>query len=72
LLDSLQARQSERRELSAINNIRMQLPAEEIRTHISGALTDIPKVLAKSPQLAKAKLSQYLDNIRMLPKPDGT
>jgi site-specific DNA recombinase len=72
LLDSLQARESERRELSAAKETRKQLSAKEIRTLVSGALTDIPKLLAKSPQMAKAKLSQHLDKVRMLPQPDGT
>lgn len=39
---------------------------------MSGTLTAIPKLLAKSPQLAKAKLSQHLDKVRMLPQSDGT
>ena len=71
LPDSLQSRESELRELSAAKETRKQLSAEEIRTLVSGALTDIPTLLAKSPQLAKAKLSQHLDKVRMLPQPDG-
>ena len=55
----------------AVNVFHTELSAEEIRTLVSGALTDIPTLLAKSPQLAKAKLSQHLDKVRMLPQPDG-
>ena len=55
----------------AVNVFHTELSTEEIRTLVSGALTDIPTLLAKSPQLAKAKLSQHLDKVRMLPQPDG-
>ena len=72
LLDSLQARESERRRLSAAKETSKQLSAEEIRTLVSGALTDIPKLLAKAPQLAKTKLAQHVDSIRLIPQPDGT
>jgi hypothetical protein len=72
LLESLRTRESERRELSAARTSSKQLTGEDIRALVSGALTDIPKLLAKSPQMAKAKLSQHLDKVRMLPQPDGT
>ena len=72
LLDSLRALESEKRELAAVRETSKRLTAEEIRGLVSGAITDIPKLLAKSPQLAKAKLSQHVSSVRMLPQPDGT
>jgi hypothetical protein len=72
LLDSLKCLESEQRELAAVKKTSKRLTGEEIRGLVSGAITDIPKLLAKSPQLAKAKLSQHVSSVRMLPQPDGT
>jgi hypothetical protein len=32
---------------------------------------DIPKLMAKSPQIAKAELARHVDAVRMLPQADG-
>ena len=39
---------------------------------MSSAVADIPTLLAKSPQIAKAKLAQHVDAVRMLPQADGS
>jgi hypothetical protein len=72
LATGLKEREAELRELSAIQEISHELSAEEIRSHIYGAIQDIPALLAKAPQLAKTKLAQHIDSIRLLPQPDGT
>jgi site-specific DNA recombinase len=72
LVFNLKSRESEMRELSAAKQIQRALTAEEIRAFVSGQVADIPGLLAKSPQLAKAKLAQHVDKVRMLPQADGT
>ena len=72
LVHGLRAREAELRELSAIQETSHQLSADEIRARILGAIQDIPALLAKAPELAKTKLTQHIDSIRLLPQPDGT
>jgi DNA invertase Pin-like site-specific DNA recombinase len=72
LAKGLKEREAELRELSAIQETSHELSAEEIRDHISNAVRDIPALLAKAPELAKTKLAQHIDSIRLIPQPDGT
>ncbi len=72
LVSNLKARESELRELSAAKQTQHTLTAEEIEAFVSTKLADIPELLAKSPQRAKAKLAQHVDKVRMLPQADGT
>jgi DNA invertase Pin-like site-specific DNA recombinase len=72
LLKSLKALESRKRELSAKDGSGHQLSEPEIRRRIAGALQEISDLLAKSPQLAKSKLTEHVDAIRLLPQPDGT
>jgi hypothetical protein len=72
LVATLREHEAELRELSAIQETSHELSAEEIRNHIYSAVSDIPGLLAKAPQLAKTKLAQHMDSIRLLPQPDGT
>ncbi len=72
LVFNLKSRESEMRELSASKQTQRALTAEEIRAFVSGQVANIPGLLAKSPQLAKTKLAQHIDRVRMLPQTDGT
>ena len=72
LATGLKQREAEQRELSAIQETCHRLSGDEIRNHISSAVQDIPALLAKAPELAKTKLAEHIDTIRMLPQPDGT
>jgi hypothetical protein len=58
------------REIAAMKETAQELTAEEIRARITSAFTDIPALLRKAPELAKAKLAQHVDQIRMLPQSD--
>ena len=70
--NNLKAREAELRELSAAKQTSRDLTATEISDIVSNAVHDIPKLLAKSPQMAKTKLSQHVDQVRMLPQADGS
>lgn len=72
LVANLKARETESREISAAKQINRELTAGEISEAVSNAMQDIPKLLAKSPQTAKTKLAQHIDQIRMIPQPDGS
>jgi Glu-tRNA(Gln) amidotransferase subunit E-like FAD-binding protein len=72
LVNALGERERELRELAAATKGKHEFSGDEIRTFVEGAIRDIPQLLAKSPQLAKAKLAQHVDSIRLLPQPDGT
>jgi hypothetical protein len=72
LTSSLKAREAELRELSAAKHTGRELTADEIGDLVADAIQDIPKSLAKSPQTAKAKLAQHVDQVRMLPQADGS
>ncbi len=73
LLKSLKALESRKREISIANRDHAhQRTASEIRERVVGAIQNLPDLLTKSPQAAKAKLSEHVDSIRLLPQPDGT
>ncbi len=72
LVANLKGREAELRELSAAKQTSRELTADEISNFVSNAIQDIPKLLAKSPQTAKTKLAQHIDQVRMLPQPDGS
>jgi hypothetical protein len=60
------------REHSAAKQTGRELTADEITDFVLNGIQDIPKLLAKSPQTAKTKLAQHIDQVRMLPQPDGS
>jgi DNA invertase Pin-like site-specific DNA recombinase len=72
LVSNLKAREAELREQTGLAQATTELTAEEIREHVAGAVLDLPALLAKGPHLAKAKLAEHVDSIRLLPQPDGT
>lgn len=72
LVSNLKTREAELREQTAVRESNHELTAEEIRKRVTGSVQDIPALLAKGPQLAKAKLSEHVDSIRLIPQPDGT
>jgi site-specific DNA recombinase len=72
LLASLQVRESELREISISSKTTNEITAEEIRERVIRAVLDLPAPLARGPQLAKAKLSEHVDSIRLIPQLDGT
>jgi DNA invertase Pin-like site-specific DNA recombinase len=72
LIKRLTALESERRQISSNKQERRELSEEQIRTHVRNALQDISALLLKSPQLAKSKLAEHVDTIKLLPQPDGT
>ena len=72
LLKDLTLLEGRKREIAAQSDNGHQLTEQQIRQHIAGALQDVTALLAKSPQLAKAKLSEHVDSIRLIPQPDGT
>ena len=49
-----------------------ELTGDEIRDRIYSSVRNIPALLAKAPELAKTKLAQHVDAIRLQPQPDGT
>ena len=49
-----------------------ELTEEGIRSSIRKALSDIPSLLKKAPEQAKAKLSEHLKTIEMIPQSDGS
>ncbi len=67
LATGLKEREAEQRELSAIQETSHELSAEEIRNHINSSVQDIPVLLAKAPELAKTRLAQHVDSIRLQP-----
>jgi len=71
-VEALRAREAELRELTVLSETTTELTPEEIRELVTGAVRDLPALLAKGPQLAKAKLAEHVDSIRLLPQPDGT
>ena len=71
LIASLRGKEAELRELSTAQQTGQVLSAEEIRRFISNAVQDIPKLLAKSPKLAKAKLAEHIETIRLHPQSEG-
>jgi hypothetical protein len=71
LIASLRGKEAELRELSTAKQTGQVLSAEEIRSFISNAVQDIPKLLAKSPKLAKAKLAEHIETIRLHPQSEG-
>lgn len=70
LIANLKAREAELRELSAAKEASRELTAGEISNFVSNAILDLPKLLAKSPQTAKTKLAQHIDQVSMVPQPD--
>jgi hypothetical protein len=71
LIASLRGKEAELRELSATKQTSQVLSAEELRGFITDAVQDIPKLLVNSPQLAKAKLAEHIDTIRLHPQSEG-
>jgi hypothetical protein len=72
LIATLREKEGELRDLSAAKDVRRALDPDEIRQFVETSVQDVPKLLKKSPQLAKAKLHQHVDSIRLQPQPDGT
>ena len=71
LIASLRGKEAELRELSAAKQTGQVLSAEELRSFISNSVQAIPKLLAKSPKLAKAKLAEHIQAVRLHPEPEG-
>jgi len=71
LITSLRSKETELRELSAAEQAGPVQSTEELRAFISNAIQDIPKLLAKSPKLAKAKLAEHIQTVRLHPEPEG-
>ncbi len=64
LISSLRNKEAEVRELSAAKQTGRWFSPEELRGLIASAVQDIPKLLAKSPELAEAKLAEHVQTIR--------
>ena len=71
LIASLRNKETELRELSAAKQTGPVQSTEELRAFISNAIQDIPKLLAKSPKLAKAKLAEHIQTVRLHPESEG-
>lgn len=71
ILKDLKLLEDRKREISAKTADGRQLTEQQIREHVAGALGNVTALLAKSPPLAKAKLSEHVDSIRLIPQPDG-
>ncbi len=72
LIEALRQRQSELRSLKAAKDVRAELSEDDIRTAVCQALSDVPTHLRKAPEQAKAKLTEHLDAIRMIPQSDSS
>lgn len=72
LLNALKEREAERRELKAAKASGTQLTEEGIRSSVREALSDIAGLLKKAPEQAKAKLSEHLKEIQMIPQANGS
>ncbi len=72
LVGNLKTRELELRELSATRPSQREFTTEEITAFVCTAVADIPKLMAKSPQTAKAELARHVEAVRMLPQADGT
>jgi site-specific DNA recombinase len=72
LLKNLKSLESQQRETAAKGDNGHQLTEPQIRQHIAGALQEVSTLLLKSPQLAKSKLAEHVDAVRLLPQADGT
>ncbi|MFP5228084.1 MAG: recombinase family protein [Acidobacteriota bacterium] len=72
MIAALNERKAEIRSLKAAKIVGADLSEHDIRTTVREALSDIPKHLRKAPEQAKAKLSQHLSEIKMIPQSDGS
>jgi site-specific DNA recombinase len=72
MLGALKDREAELRELKAAKASGTELTEEGIRSSVRKALSDIPSLLKKAPKQAKAKLSEHLKTIDMIPQSDGS
>ena len=72
LIATLRQKEGELKDLSTAKGVKRALDPDEIRQYVTSAVQDVPKLLKKSPQLAKTKLQQHVDSIRLQPQPDGT
>ena len=68
MLSALKERETELRELKAAKTSRRELTEEAIRSSVQEVLSDIPGLLKKAPEQAKAKLSEHLKEIQMTPQ----
>lgn len=59
------------RELTAANQPKKKLDADGIKAFVQNAVQDIPTLLKKSPQMAKAKLAEHVNAIRLQPQSNG-
>ncbi len=66
LMKELVHLEDHKRQVATRTDDRHQLNDQQIRQHIAGALQDVSALLVKSPQLAKSKLSEHVDSIRLL------
>jgi hypothetical protein len=73
LVAALKSSEAELRKLSAdATGNSKQLTPGQISSFVRESLRDVPKLLSMAPELAKTKLAQHIDKIRMLPQPDGS
>ncbi len=72
LLATLKSNEVELRKLAAATENSKQLTPGQISSSVRDSLREIPKLLSMAPELAKTKLAQHIDKIRMLPQPDGS
>jgi site-specific DNA recombinase len=72
LVENLRRRETELRELAIAKHEIKELTPEDIREQVLKGVEDIPRLMAKSSQTAKAKLAQHVDKIRLLPLADGS
>ena len=72
MLSAVTERETELRELKAARAFKTELTEEAIRSSVHKALSDIPELLKKAPEKAKAKLSEHLNEIEMIPQSNGS
>ncbi len=72
MLNGIRNRESELRNLRIQQKDQKVLTLDDIRAMVRNALADIPALLRKDPQRAKAKLAEHVESIIMKPQPDNT
>ncbi len=72
MLDALREREAELRTLRMAKTTGTTLTEDDIRDFVQKALSNIPALLKKQPELAKAKLAEHLTAITMVPQDDGS
>jgi Spy/CpxP family protein refolding chaperone len=71
LLAMLQAKERELKALECQHRQQRLLTPEEVRAFVVSSFEDIPALLAKAPESAKAELSRRVDAIRLSHSEDG-